>query len=82
MKHSMVCEELATSLFKEFNKNLTSSSSSTQNEPILLILDRRLDPVTPILNQVFRKWVAFYIFIADFFSTQNIGSAKERVVLL
>jgi hypothetical protein len=50
MKHSMVCEELATSLFKEFNEN--SPSSSAQNEPILLILDRRLDPVTPILNQV------------------------------
>jgi len=25
---------------------------------------------------------AFYLFIADFFATQNIGGAKELVVLL
>jgi len=28
------------------------------------------------------KWGTFYIFIADFFATQNKGGAKELVVLL
>jgi len=28
------------------------------------------------------QWGAFYLFIADFFATQNIGGAKELVVLL
>jgi len=30
----------------------------------------------------YRQWGAFYLFIADFFSTQIIGGAKELVVLL
>jgi hypothetical protein len=51
MKHSMLCEQLATSLFKEFSGTDPSNSSGKQ-DPILLILDRRLDPVTPFLNQV------------------------------
>jgi len=29
-----------------------------------------------------RKWGAFYFLIAIFFATQNIGSAKELVVIL
>jgi len=28
------------------------------------------------------EWGAFYLYIADFFSTQNIGGAKELVVIL
>jgi len=31
---------------------------------------------------IYLKWGAFYLFIADFFATQNIGGAKELVVLL
>jgi len=27
-------------------------------------------------------WGAFYLFIANFFATQNVGGAKELVVLL
>ena len=52
-KQSMMCEELARALFKDFSGN---SNSSGKNEPVLLILDRRLDPVTPLLNQV---WSVF-----------------------
>jgi hypothetical protein len=29
-----------------------------------------------------KEWGACYLFIADFFATQNIGGAKELVVLL
>jgi len=29
-----------------------------------------------------REWGAFYLFIAEFFVTSNIGGAKELVVLL
>jgi hypothetical protein len=28
------------------------------------------------------QWGAFYLFIANFFASQNIGGAKELVVLL
>jgi len=28
------------------------------------------------------QWGAFYLFIADFFATQNTGGTKELVVLL
>jgi len=28
------------------------------------------------------KWGTFYLFIANFFAIQNIGGAKELVVLL
>ena len=54
-KQSMMCEELARALFKDFSGSGTSNSSG-KNEPVLLILDRRLDPVTPLLNQV---WSVF-----------------------
>ena len=50
-KQSTVCEELARAILKEFNST-ESSNFPANNEPILLILDRRVDPVTPILNQV------------------------------
>jgi hypothetical protein len=50
-KQSMVCEELARAVHKEFS-GLDNSNFPAKNEPILLILDRRLDPATPILNQV------------------------------
>ena len=29
-----------------------------------------------------KQWGAFYLFIANFFAAQNIGGAKELVVLL
>jgi len=32
-------------------------------------------------NQDKSKWGAFYLFIVDFFASQNIGGAKELVVL-
>jgi hypothetical protein len=67
MKHSTLCEELATSIFKEFSGN-----ESSKKEAVLLILDRRLDPVTPILNQVKEK----------FQTMLNLSNKKERKMAL
>jgi len=33
-------------------------------------------------NLDYKEWGAFYLFIAEFFATLNIGGAKELVVLL
>jgi len=33
-------------------------------------------------KKVHNKWGAFYLFIANFLATQNIGGTKELVVLL
>jgi len=51
-KQSMMCEELARAIYKDFSGG-GNANASGKNEPIILILDRRLDPVTPLLNQVF-----------------------------
>ncbi len=52
MKGSNLCEDLATNLFKEFAADETELSGNGRNEGAVLIIDRRLDLVTPILNQV------------------------------
>jgi len=39
-------------------------------------------PVFVRQKNFYRKWGAYYLFIAELFATQNIGGAKEIVVLL
>ena len=55
MKSSSLCEELAAILHKEFSGDEESEfvGHSGRNESgLVVIIDRRLDLVTPILNQV------------------------------
>lgn len=52
----MMCEELARALYKDFSGSVNANTSG-KNEPIVLILDRRLDPVTPLLNQVLKAFL-------------------------
>lgn len=55
MKSSSLCEELAATLHKEFSGEEESEfvGHSGRNESgLVVIVDRRLDLVTPILNQV------------------------------
>jgi len=58
MRGSNLCEDLATSLFKEFATDENNFSGNGRNEGAVVIVDRRLDLVTPILNQV-RKYLTF-----------------------
>ena len=49
LRNSSVCEELATGLYQQLNsQDYSVVSSSAAN---IVILDRRMDPVTPLLNQ-------------------------------
>ncbi|KAF5277477.1 hypothetical protein FQR65_LT03814 [Abscondita terminalis] len=50
-KNSRECHELAQRVEELINKESTLFAFSQSNQPLLLILDRRCDPVTPLLNQ-------------------------------
>ncbi|KAK4876895.1 hypothetical protein RN001_009401 [Aquatica leii] len=50
-KRSRECHELAQRVEELVNKESTLFAFSQSNQPLLLILDRRCDPVTPLLNQ-------------------------------
>ena len=53
MKGSSMSEELAVALHKEFSGEEDQFvGTSSRNEAHLLVIDRRMDLVTPILNQV------------------------------
>lgn len=49
LRSSNVCEELATGLYQQINSQDYSVVSSSPAS--IIILDRRMDPVTPLLNQ-------------------------------
>ncbi|KAF2884618.1 hypothetical protein ILUMI_21554 [Ignelater luminosus] len=50
-KNSKPCRELSTKVEELMNKESSLFAFGQSNHPLLLILDRRDDPVTPLLNQ-------------------------------
>ncbi|KAK5642700.1 hypothetical protein RI129_008867 [Pyrocoelia pectoralis] len=50
-KFSNLCHELAQKVDELINKESTLFTFGQSSQPLLLILDRRCDPVTPLLNQ-------------------------------
>ena len=59
VKNSKLCEELATAIYQQMHsesnlpkdKDWLKSMKNTSDAANLIILDRRTDPVTPLLNQ-------------------------------
>jgi hypothetical protein len=61
---------------------------SESNPPVLLLIDRKTDPITPLLSQV--RFVSVFFIARSFFSLQwtyqamvheLIGISKNRVIL-
>jgi len=50
-KNSPICKRLAMDVQKSMDRNSELFSWEQNNEPLLLVLDRRQDPVTPLLTQ-------------------------------
>jgi len=50
-KNSPICRRLAMDVQKQMDRNSDLFSWEQHSEPLLLVLDRRQDPVTPLLSQ-------------------------------
>jgi len=56
--------------------------ANTIIKSICLIMKTTIVDTRGGMSTFFLQWGAFYLLIANFFVTQNIGGAKELVVLL